>query len=78
VQRHFKVKVGGAGAWRPFRCGLEGAPLRGEAGGAPTPYAAVALNVLAYRGRRYKVNLLEIHAGVLGHVDDAIASGVSV
>jgi hypothetical protein len=38
----------------------------------------VALNVLAYRGRRYKVNLLEIHAGVLGHVDDAIASGVSV
>jgi hypothetical protein len=38
----------------------------------------VALNVLAYRGRRYNVNLLEIHAGVLGHVDDAIASGVSV
>jgi hypothetical protein len=29
-------------------------------------------------GRRYKVNLLEIHNGVLGHVDDAIASGVSV
>jgi hypothetical protein len=25
-----------------------------------------------------EVNLLEIHAGVLGHVDDAIASGVSV
>ena len=38
----------------------------------------MALNVLAYRGRRYKVNLLEIHAGVFGHVDDAIASGVSV
>ena len=70
--------VGGAGAWRPFRCGLEGAPLRGEAGGAPAPYAAVALKVLAYRGKRYKVNLLETHAGVLGHVHDAIASGVSV
>jgi hypothetical protein len=38
----------------------------------------VALNVLAYCGRGYKVSLLEIHAGVLGNVDDAIASDVSV
>ena len=58
-QRRLSVKTsghdhsGGAGAWHPFRCGLEGAPLRGETGGAPAPYAAGRAGSPSNAGERY-------------------------